>query len=104
MILNGTPLLGRPLESGSPLSATFQRRKLSIDALHSQVILETQEIEEEGLYHARCRQSGNATTQETTPELDGFLSVFSNRGVLEGPERPKSRTSHTSTVPLRLPA
>lgn len=58
-------------------------------------------------YHtclAICRQSGNATTHDTTPELSGFRSVFRSLGVLLGPDFPSWRTSQTSTVPLRLPA
>jgi hypothetical protein len=36
MILNCTPLFSLPLASGSPASATFHRRKLSIEALRRQ--------------------------------------------------------------------
>jgi hypothetical protein len=55
-------------------------------------------------YLAICRQSGKATTQDTTPELVGFRRVFNSRGVLEGPDFPKSRASQTSTVPFLRPA
>lgn len=51
-----------------------------------------------------CRQSGKATTQDTTPELVGLRRVFNSRGVLEGPDFPKSRASQTSTVPFLRPA
>lgn len=54
-------------------------------------------------YQARCRPSGKATTQETTPELIGLRKVFKIFGVPEA-ARPVCRTSHTSIVPFRLPA
>ena len=39
-------------------------------------------------YHAIWRQSGNATTHETTRELKGFRKVLNNLGVLFGPDWP----------------
>ncbi len=44
----------------------------------------------DGAYHAKCRPSGNATTQDTTPELTGLRRVFKIRGV---PARPACLTS-----------
>lgn len=54
--------------------------------------------------HAMCFPSGNATTQETMPELAGFRIVFMRRGALVGPDRPSWRTSQTSIPPFLLPA
>ena len=43
-------------------------------------------------HHARCRPSGKATTQDTTPELSGLRNVFRILGVPDA-ARPVCRTS-----------
>jgi hypothetical protein len=92
------------LPSTSPASAAFHKRILSVDALVRGASTSHPCQHHEHTHHAMWRPSGNGTTQETTPELGGLRRLFSSFGVQCGPERPRDRTSQTSTVPLRRPA
>lgn len=66
--------------SGSPASAAFHNRILSLEALymgfshHLKIAMNDAD-------HAMCRPSGKGTTHDTTPELAGFRKVFKSRGL-----------------------